>query len=396
MIDPATANAPSKPAEQGRAAAPAWHFGRTGVNQSKLSTHSPLEQYDISGTRVPRVALWPYSQSFLPPQSPMTEMMDSAAKTLFAVDGGPTGLPDDQLDALLEQLAHDWILRPGVRRLLLLPPDHTRLFSFAGRIVAQLWKLLENRVEIDIMPALGTHSPMTEAQRTLMFGDDVPADRFILHRWREDLEPLGSLPASFLEGLSGGRMRSPVPVAVNRHIVHGKYDLVLSIGQVVPHEVIGFANYTKNVCIGCGGGEMLHQSHMLAAVCGIENVIGVIDNPVRCLVDEGFERCVRPRAAVRFVLTVVADTGEGPRLRAITAGDNRECFRWAAELSKDVNVTQVVAPIERCLVRSRSPGILLDVAGEQSDLPHAEGVGRRRRVDRAGTRGADIRRGSRD
>ena len=238
----------------------------------------------------------------------------------------------------------------GVKRLLLLPPDHTRLYSFAGQITAHLWRLLKDEVEIDILPALGTHLPMNEAQLRMMFGDEIPLEKFIPHDWINDLAELGTLPEDFLAALSNNRMKSPVTVAVNRRIVEGGYDLVLSIGQVVPHEVIGFANHSKNICIGCGGGEMLHQSHFLGAVCGIEKVLGEIDTPVRRLMDEGFYRFVKPRANVKFVLTVVEDKPGGPRLSALSAGEDSECFRWAAKLSQERNLTRVDRPLERCVV----------------------------------------------
>lgn len=278
------------------------------------------------------------------------ETADFADNTLMAVDAGPEGLSDQRLEELVAQVAQEWILKPGVKRLLLLPPDHTRLYSFAGQITAKLWRLLQSKLSIDILPALGTHVPMTEEQLRLMFGDEIPLDRFIPHDWRNDLEPLGTLPEEFLSELSDGRIRTTVEVAVNRRIVSGEYDLVLSIGQVVPHEVIGFANHTKNLCIGCGGGEMLHLSHFLGAVCGIEQVLGQVDTPVRRLVDEGFYKFIQPKADVRFLLTVVEDKPEGPQLRAFTAGTDSECFQWAAKLSGELNIQQVDRPIDRCVV----------------------------------------------
>lgn len=273
-----------------------------------------------------------------------------AQESPIAIDGGPQGLLDAQLDELVAQIADAWVVGPSVNKLLLLPPDHTRLYSFAGQITAKLWRLLHEQVEIDILPALGTHFPMTEAQLRLMFGDEIPLDRFIPHDWLNDLEALGTLPPEYIAGLSGGRMNSSVTVAVNRRIVSGQYDLAMSIGQVVPHEVIGFANHSKNICIGCGGGEMLHQSHFLGAVCGIENILGEIDNPVRQLVDEGFYRFVQPKSNIGFVLTVVEDTDDGPRLRGLTTGFDSECFRWAAKLSREINLTRVDKPLERCVV----------------------------------------------
>lgn len=270
--------------------------------------------------------------------------------SLLADRGGPEGLSSCDLEDCLERIADQWVLKAGVKRLLLLPPDHTRLYSQAGQITASLWSLLHDRVEIDILPALGTHHAMKPEQLRMMFGDEIPLDRFIAHDWRNDLTPLGTIPGERLSELSGGRMTEPVEVAVNKRVVSDDYDLVLSIGQVVPHEVIGFANHSKNVCIGCGGGGMLHQSHFLGAVCGIEDVLGVVDTPVRRLMDQGFYEYVRPRADVRFILTVVQDTPTGPQLAAVTAGEGKECFRWAADIAGELNLTKVDRPLERCVV----------------------------------------------
>ncbi len=270
--------------------------------------------------------------------------------SMFAVDGGSDGLSSEQVEYAVDQIASEWVEGAGVKRLLLLPPDHTRLHSFAGPITAALWRRLNERVSIDVMPALGTHYPMKAAQLRMMFGDDIPLERFIPHNWRDDLTPVGVISGERLAELSGGRMKEPVEVAVNKRIVSGEYDLALSVGQVVPHEVIGFANHAKNVCIGCGGGGMLHQSHFLGAVCGIEDVLGTADNPVRQLVDEGFYDHVRPRADVRFILTVVQDSPSGARLRGLTAGEGKECFRWGAALSGELNITRVDRPLERAVV----------------------------------------------
>lgn len=270
--------------------------------------------------------------------------------SLFAHESGPEGLSEAQFDEAIDRLVDSWVLNAGVERLLLLPPDHTRLYSSAGRITAALWERLHQRLAIDVMPALGTHHAMKPEQLRMMFGESIPLERFVAHDWRNDLEPLGVIPGERLAELSGGRMTDAVEVAVNKRIVGGGYDLALSIGQVVPHEVIGFANHSKNVCIGCGGGGMLHQSHFLGAVCGIEDVLGEVDTPVRRLMDQGFYDFVRPRADVRFILTVVEDQPDGPRLRALNAGEGQGAFRWAAERSGKLNLTRVDRPLTRCVV----------------------------------------------
>jgi hypothetical protein len=83
---------------------------------------------------------------------------------------------------------------------------------------ARLYERLAGRVHVDVMPTLGTHKPMTDAQLRLMFGDRIPRERVVDHDWRNALETLGDLPAEFLAELSGGRLAWPVPVAVNRRV----------------------------------------------------------------------------------------------------------------------------------------------------------------------------------
>lgn len=270
-------------------------------------------------------------------------------------ESGDAGISHDDLEAYLHRVADEWVLGPGVERLLLVPPDHTRLHSFAGPMTTALWCHLHDRVQIDILPALGTHKPMTADQLRMMFGDQVPLDCFLPHDWRNDLQPLGEVPGETLAELSDGKITTPVEVAVNRRIVGdtpagGGYDLVLSLGQVVPHEVIGFANYTKNICIGCGGGQMLQVSHFLGAVCGIENVLGRADTPVRRFIDGAFDQFVRPRADIRFVLSVVDGSGDEPVLRHLSASADNQAFLWAADRSAELNLNRVDRPLTRCVV----------------------------------------------
>ena len=256
-------------------------------------------------------------------------------------------ISSDQLAVHLETVCQHCVFDAGVRRVLLLPPDHTRLHSMAGTITAWLWKRLQGMVELDIMPTLGTHAAMTEAEWQLMFGRDVPYTAMLEHRWREDLVELGTLEEADLRDWSQGRFAQPMRIAVNRRLVSGQYDLILSIGQVVPHEVIGFANYTKNVCIGAGGADMVHKSHFLGAVCNMETIMGRRDTPVRRAINAAFDRFVRPQARVAFLLTVL--TGEG-ELCGFYGGDDEDCFRQACELSAEVNVTTLEHPIDKCVV----------------------------------------------
>lgn len=246
-------------------------------------------------------------------------------------------------DALTRRCARAWC-GEGVKRVLLVPPDHTRLNSFAGPITATFYALLtEQGIEVDVLPALGTHKAMSAEKLRLMFGQGIPLERFLVHRWDEGLEQLGVIDGAEIDALSEGRLAragvtDDMPVAVNPALVGGAYDLVVSIGQVVPHEVIGMANYTKNLMIGVGGKPVIDRSHFLGAVYGMERIMGRADTPVRTLLNTAFDRFVRPRANVQFVLTVVEDVpGKGATLRGFYGGDDDATFEAAAALSKQVN-----------------------------------------------------------
>ena len=224
--------------------------------------------------------------------------------------------------------------------MLLVPPDQTRLHSRAGEIVAQLAVLLAGDVErVDVMPALGTHQPLGPEESRLMFGDAIDPSSLLHHRWRDDVTTIGELSADEVDEVVGRSLGLALPFAVNRALVDGSYDLVVSVGQVVPHEVAGFGGYTKHVTIGLGGPETIQRSHFFSAVYGIEQTLGRVDAPVRQLLDRGFDRFLEPRCRVLFVLTVVEALPDGPVLRGVFTGEGGtrsaggDAFRAAVALS---------------------------------------------------------------
>ncbi|MFP6751956.1 MAG: lactate racemase domain-containing protein, partial [Pirellulaceae bacterium] len=178
--------------------------------------------------------------------------------------GGPDSeLTDGELrDALVAALDQ---LGPR-QRVLALPPDLTRLHSRAGQLTCMAWEHLGNRLT-DVMPALGTHFPMTDEQLDQMF-PGLPRDLVRQHRWREDVVTIGEVPAEFVSEVTGGIWSRPWPAQLNKLVWEGGHDLVLSIGQVVPHEVVGMANYNKNVFVGTGGVAGINESHFIGAAYG--------------------------------------------------------------------------------------------------------------------------------
>ena len=257
------------------------------------------------------------------------------------------GISDGELvDAVKESIVP---LLPGLKKVLLLPPDFTRFHSKAGRIVQILCELLESLCAWDIMPALGTHEPMSQAECAEFFGADIPYDKLIKHDWRNDVVRLGEVPAAFVSEVSGGLMNEAVTVEVNRRIIDPSYDLVISIGQVVPHEVVGMANHNKNIFVGCGGSSMINSSHMIGAFYGMERMMGRDKTPVRKILDYAQEHFLH-EVPLLFIQTVTTAVERDITLHGLFIGSGRETFEKAVALSQLKNITMLERPLKKVVV----------------------------------------------
>lgn len=235
------------------------------------------------------------------------------------------------------------------KRVLAIPPDYTRLNSFAGPVTEMVNDYFGERLT-DVMPALGTHTPMTEEQISSMFGS-VPPAKFRVHDWRNDVVTVGEVPASFVSEVSEGRVSYPMPAQVNRLLLDPSFDLILSIGQVVPHEVIGMANYTKNIFVGVGGSEGINKSHFLGASYGMERIMGRAKTPVRDVLEYSRTHFI-PDLPIVYILTVRAKDETSGELvtRGLFIGDDFECFEKASKLSLETNFIMVEKEIRKCVV----------------------------------------------
>ncbi len=233
------------------------------------------------------------------------------------------------------------------QKVLAIPPDITRFYSRAGELTEMAWEYYGESMT-DVLPALGTHFAMTDAEIKRMFGD-VPLGLFREHDWRNDLATLGEVPAEFVKEVSEGKVGFSWPAQVNNLLVDGGFDLILSIGQVVPHEVIGMANYNKNIFIGTGGAEAINKSHFLGAAYGMENIMGRADTPVRRVLNYASDHFAKALPII-YVQTVVAATDDGPVVRGLFIGDDIECFEKAAELSLKVNFQMLDKPLDKVIV----------------------------------------------
>lgn len=253
----------------------------------------------------------------------------------------------EKRDALAQALK---VLNRPLRKVLVLPPDHTRLNSNAGELTRLLYEMLTPKVEVDIMPTLGTHTAMSPEKLRMMFGDTIPLDRFKVHDWRKDIRHLGDVPGALLREWSEGRVDYDVRVEVSNRLFAG-YDLILSVGQLVPHEVVGIANYTKNILTGAGGPDTINKSHFLGAAYGMERMMGRIDTPVRRLFNFAAGTFLHDLPIV-YVLTVMQKhkTDPGMIMRGLYVGDDNETFTLGARLSQKVNLDLLDKPLQKVLV----------------------------------------------
>jgi nickel-dependent lactate racemase len=252
--------------------------------------------------------------------------------TVYFSEGSPqTDLDTDQLREALAR-TFDWI-RP--KRVLALPPDHTRYDSRAGELTCLTHELLGERLT-DVMPALGTHEGMHAEQLDMMF-PGLPHSLIREHRWRTDVVRVGWVDSDFVKAATEGVYDKPWQAQTNKLLLEGNYDLILSLGQVVPHEVIGMANYTKNIFVGVGGAAGIHESHYLSALYGMERTMGRADTPLRKILNHAADRYCRNLPIV-YALTVVESQSDGRKIvRGLFIGDGHDIFEEAAKLSAKVN-----------------------------------------------------------
>ncbi|WP_304223921.1 lactate racemase domain-containing protein [Gracilinema caldarium] len=283
---------------------------------------------------------------------------------LLELGGSDADLSDEDIDAHFS-----WALQKALERVrtgpvALLPPDGTRFHSRAGFLTDIASRILSSSPAGDrlgmVMPALGTHMPMTEAELRRMF-PGTPLSKFRGHDWRRDVLTLGRLEADWVEKTAEGAVRFDWPVQVNKAILEEEYSLIVSLGQVVPHEVIGMANHLKNLFVGTGGKEAIDKSHFTGAAYGMERMMGRVNTPVRALFDEGYRRFGNLLPPILWALTVVGSRSEEEArrtgksrgslaVRGLFVGFGRSCFEKAAALARQVNVDLLDEPIQKAVV----------------------------------------------
>ncbi len=268
--------------------------------------------------------------------------MTSKPSPAFIGAGSPdSDLTRGELRAILEQTLSR--VAPGARVLTIIP-DKTRddntdlLFPFAAEILAA-----RKIAKFDALVAQGTHVAMTDEEKRSKIGEangnSAPGLGHIYdHQWNvpEELSTIGELSAAQVTELTGGLITEAVPVNLNRLLGPGVYDTVIIFSATVPHEVAGFAGGAKYLFPGVAGPDLTHATHWLGALAGIENVIGRVETPTRHMIEAAADFV----AAEIITLNSVVTRADKNRLRthALFAGNFRDAFRRAAEVSGQVHI----------------------------------------------------------
>ena len=249
---------------------------------------------------------------------------------------------EELIDAMFGQIG-------SLKRVLLLPPDFTRAHSWAGELTVMLYERLKGKTHVEIMPALGTHVPMTRREIEAMF-PGVPGGLFRPHDWRNALVRLGEVPGAFVKEVSEGKLDYPISCQIDRLLVEGAWDRIISIGQLVPHEVIGIANQNKNVFVGTGGQDTINKTHFIGAVYGMERIMGRAKSPVRDVLNY-MEAHFARNLPISYLLTVRARDAAGQLVtRGLYAGDDDACFLRGAKLCQQVNLDLLDKPLKKAVV----------------------------------------------
>ncbi len=234
-------------------------------------------------------------------------------------------------------------------KVLVLPPDITRLHSGAGEITKILYDLVGKDNTFNIMPTIGTHEPLSDEHIKIMY-PGLSKELFLVHDWRNDTEEIGIVPSEFIKNLSEGRLDYDIPIQVNRILIKGGYDLIVSVGQVVPHENTGMANYNKNIFIGIGGEKTINRSHFLSAVYGMERIMGRVNTPLRQVFYYAEEKFLK-NIKILYIMVVKGRDNDGKLVtRGLFIGYDKETFETAGRFCQKINITRVKEPLKKVVV----------------------------------------------
>jgi nickel-dependent lactate racemase len=236
------------------------------------------------------------------------------------------------------------------KRVLVIVPDSTRTAPLPLLFDAIYQQLLGRASSLDVLFALGTHPPMNEQQMCKLLGI-AENERHKLfatvglfnHEWDDpaQLIHLGTLTESETREISAGLLSEEVPVTINARITN--YDVLLVVGPVFPHEVVGFSGGNKYFFPGIAGAEILNFFHWLGALITNAAIIGVKNTPVRRVVDRAAALIPLERRCLAFVVSPKAE------IHGMFYGTPESAWNGAADLSERVHIQRVPRPFRQVL-----------------------------------------------
>jgi nickel-dependent lactate racemase len=194
--------------------------------------------------------------------------------TICSIGSETTSIDNDELRLEISKFLDQLGTKEDV---LVLPPDYTRLHSQSGiitQMIAEYYKFIPLSTtttttttstsafppkRFQIMPALGTHAPMTNEQIHNMFGkhlgekneqsSKVSPSPFLIHDWRNDIVTVGYVPNEKVQTATYGMVDQPWPVQLNKAVWEKR--------KSNPNK-----QYERNVVISVGQGrnEIMSQS----------------------------------------------------------------------------------------------------------------------------------------
>jgi nickel-dependent lactate racemase len=232
------------------------------------------------------------------------------------------------------------------KRVLLLPPDITRMHSGAGRLTEMLYNLLSSEADVHVIPTLGQHVPHTPEENRTMFGA-IPNERIHAHDWRGGCVDVGEIPGRYVDEVTQGAANWDMPIVLNRMLMEEPWDLIINVGHVVPHEVLGFANHNKNYFIGLGGKNLICAAHMAAASCGIENNLGNLITPLRACFNRAEDEYLAQLPDLYVQVVLARNDNDQLVHTGVHIGDDLETYLDAARQSREQNITLFDEPIQK-------------------------------------------------
>ena len=238
------------------------------------------------------------------------------------------------------------------KRVLVLTPDATRTCPLPMLVRSVISVVGPQSSQLDFMVALGTHPIMSQKEIGGLFGVTAEENNgydktsFYCHRWDlpETFHRLGVLDEIEIASLSGGLLKEKVPIDINSKIFD--YDLLMILGPVFPHEVVGFSGGAKYLFPGISGGDFLHFFHWLGAVITCSGIIGIKHTPVRQLIHRAMKMVNVP---IHCLSMVVNDANQ---LCGLYVGDVVESWSQAADLSADIRIVTKPKPFKTVIGRS--------------------------------------------